>query len=599
MEGQRWLPLEANPEFLRQLGLVPTWQFGDVYGLDAEVLSLVPRPVCAVLLLFPITEKYETFRQEEEAKIKAQGQELSSDVYFMKQTIGNACGTIGLIHAVANNQRYLEFEPNSPLKAFLLKSAKMSPEEKAAFLEKDESIRVTHESSAQEGQTEAPSLDEKVDLHFIAFVNVEGHLYELGRHPKLPTHWFLVLPVFVLVSQAVTKKKFWNSNFRSSLENGLLLCDLINKIRPGVIKKLNRLATPIAGLDNINLFLKACAKLGLKEAQLFHPGDLQDLSTRVTVKPQESSRRLKNVLITIYWLGRKAHSDPFYNGPYLKLKAFEGLLGTALYKALEDCTSLRGSVRNSSCRDNWYSEKEELFPLRAGHRREDSLDSLDSLGSRTYSTSSDTTLKGNSEGKTFQSLKSLFYLSFMMSEYKEYRRSQVIAPKTPTQFNQFLPTKEKQSGYVPAPLRKKRADRNDDDRRSWASPMYTEDDGIYKCSQCLNAGAYFSHYFLVLCFYDRHWWSVPVMRGPVSTGVCIYDDSEEEDDEFGYADPVQDDLYARKVGLRPQPSVTVPSDKFLPKFWTPEEDAHVKKIKLGSQRRPWYRKIQGFRSVQY
>jgi len=36
--------------------------------------------------------------------------------------------------------------------------------------------------------------------------------------------------------------------------------------------------------DNLNVFLKACRKLGLKEAQLFHPGDLQDLSTRVTVK---------------------------------------------------------------------------------------------------------------------------------------------------------------------------------------------------------------------------------------------------------------------------------------------------------------------------
>ncbi len=82
-------------------------------------------------------------------------------------------------------------------------------------------------------------------------------------------------------------------------------------------------------------------------------------------------------------------------------------------------------------------------------------------------------------------------------------------------------------------------------------------------------------------------------------GACVYDDSEEEDDEFGYGDPLQDDLYARKVGLTPQPSVTVPFDKFLPKFWTPEEDAHVKKIKLGSQCRPWYRKIQGFRSVQY
>ncbi|KAM6985706.1 ubiquitin carboxyl-terminal hydrolase isozyme L3 [Aplochiton taeniatus] len=188
MDGQRWLPLEANPDvclyFLRQLGLLPTWQFGDVYGLDPELLSMVPKPVCAVLLLFPVTEKYESFRLEEEARIKAQDQEVSPEVYFMKQTIGNACGTIGLIHAVANNQSCLEFENDSPLKKFLEKSSKLSPEDKAAFLEKDESIRVTHESSAQEGQSEAPSIDEKVDLHFIAFVNVGGHLYELdGRKP--------------------------------------------------------------------------------------------------------------------------------------------------------------------------------------------------------------------------------------------------------------------------------------------------------------------------------------------------------------------------------------------------------------------------------
>ncbi|XP_039511284.1 LIM domain only protein 7 isoform X11 [Pimephales promelas] len=283
--------------------------------------------------------------------------------------------------------------------------------------------------------------------------------------------------------EAVTKKKFGSSNFRSSLENGLLLCELINKIKPGIIKKLNRLSTPIAGLDNINLFLKACSELGLIEAQLFHPGDLQDFSTRVTVKRQESSRRLKNVLITIYWLGRKAHADPFYNGPYLKLKAFEELLGTALYKTLEDCTSLRGSARNGTCRDSCYSEKEELFPLRAGHRREDSLDSLDSLGSRTYSTSSDATLKGSSEGCGSDPEADL---SFMMSEHKEYRRSLVLTPKTTTPFNQFLPSKDKQSGYVPAPLRKKRAERNEDNRRSWASPMFTEDDGTFTRSKSVS-----------------------------------------------------------------------------------------------------------------
>ncbi|XP_077584189.1 ubiquitin carboxyl-terminal hydrolase isozyme L3 isoform X1 [Stigmatopora nigra] len=188
MSSPRWLPLEANPEvmtkFVSSLGMKLSWQFGDVYGLDTVALSMVPRPVCAVLLLFPITEKYETFKQQEEERLKLQGQEVSKDVYFMKQTIGNACGTIGLIHAVANNLAHLEFEPDSAMKKFVELTCKMSPQERGALLEKDESIRVMHESSAQEGQTEAPSSDEKVNLHFIAFVNVGGQLYELdGRKP--------------------------------------------------------------------------------------------------------------------------------------------------------------------------------------------------------------------------------------------------------------------------------------------------------------------------------------------------------------------------------------------------------------------------------
>uniref|UniRef100_A0A3B4TRR4 Calponin-homology (CH) domain-containing protein n=1 Tax=Seriola dumerili TaxID=41447 RepID=A0A3B4TRR4_SERDU len=132
--------------------------------------------------------------------------------------------------------------------------------------------------------------------------------------------------------EEVTGKLFGCNDFRAALENGVLLCDLINQLKPGIIKRVNRLSTPIAGLDNVNVFLKACGKLGLNESQLFHPGDLQDLSTRVTLRRDESNRRLKNVLITIYWLGRKAHLDAFYSGPQLNFKAFEGLLGLALSK---------------------------------------------------------------------------------------------------------------------------------------------------------------------------------------------------------------------------------------------------------------------------
>lgn len=56
-----------------------------------------------------------------------------------------------------------------------------------------------------------------------------------------------------------------------------------------------------------------------------------------------------------------------------------------------------------------------------------------------------------------------------------YRRSVSITPKSSTPFNQFLPTKDKSSGYVPAPLRKKRAERNEDSRHSWASASNEDD----------------------------------------------------------------------------------------------------------------------------
>uniref|UniRef100_A0A7N8YJM7 LIM domain 7a n=1 Tax=Mastacembelus armatus TaxID=205130 RepID=A0A7N8YJM7_9TELE len=281
--------------------------------------------------------------------------------------------------------------------------------------------------------------------------------------------------------RAVTKKKFGSNDFRSALENGVLLCDLINRIKPGIIKRVNRLPTPIAGLDNLNVFLKACGKLGLKEAQLFHPGDLQDLSTRVTVKDQETNRRLKNVLITIFWLGRRAECDCFYDGPYLNFKAFEGLLGTALYKALQESSSQKGSsVRDSGFGDSWYSEREELHQLRVEgggeHRRDDSLDSLDSFNSRPHSISSDTTLKGNSEGCCSDTEADSFFRMADNKDSLSYRRSTVITPRTSNQFNQFLPTRDKPSGYVPAPLRKRRTERNDDNRRSWTDSTYTEDE---------------------------------------------------------------------------------------------------------------------------
>uniref|UniRef100_A0A8C0FBE5 LIM and calponin homology domains 1 n=1 Tax=Bubo bubo TaxID=30461 RepID=A0A8C0FBE5_BUBBB len=269
--------------------------------------------------------------------------------------------------------------------------------------------------------------------------------------------------------QQVTGRSFGEKDFRSGLENGILLCELLNAIKPGLVKKINRLPTPIAGLDNIILFLRGCKELGLKESQLFDPGDLQDTSNRVTLKNIDYSRKLKNVLVTIYWLGKVANNCTSYSGSTLNLKEFEGLLAQ-MRKETEDIESPKRSIRDSGYIDCWDSERSDsLSPPR--HGRDDSFDSLDSFGSRSQQTPSpDVVLRGSSDGRGSDSETDLPHRK--MPDVKKddmlARRTSHGEPKSAVPFNQYLPNKSNQTFYVPAPLRKKKAER-EEYRKSWST----------------------------------------------------------------------------------------------------------------------------------
>ncbi|KAF3643074.1 Ubiquitin carboxyl-terminal hydrolase isozyme L3, partial [Capsicum annuum] len=187
--SKRWLPLEANPDVMNQF----LWGLGvqlneaeccDVYGLDEELLEMVPKPVLAVLFLYPLTPQSEEERIKQDSETKVQ--DPSSTVYFMKQTVRNACGTIGLLHAIGNLTSQIKLTEGSFLDKFFKSTSSMDPMQRALFLENDREIEVAHSVAVTAGETEAT---DDVNTHFICFTCTDGQLYELdGRRAGPISH---------------------------------------------------------------------------------------------------------------------------------------------------------------------------------------------------------------------------------------------------------------------------------------------------------------------------------------------------------------------------------------------------------------------------
>ncbi|KAE9420432.1 hypothetical protein Angca_005802, partial [Angiostrongylus cantonensis] len=180
----QWRALESNPEtmnaFMEKIG-VRGVEFVDIFSFDSEMLSFLPTPQLSIILCFP-ERKGSSLHQTTYDALAASGASAPPDVFFMKQKIGNACGTFALFHSLANLEGVIDLGDGS-FTTWLKEAKSLSSEERSDFLLKSTQLAGAHDEVARMGETEEPS---DVEHHFICYVVKNGLLYEIDSCAPFP-----------------------------------------------------------------------------------------------------------------------------------------------------------------------------------------------------------------------------------------------------------------------------------------------------------------------------------------------------------------------------------------------------------------------------
>ncbi|KAF5100402.1 hypothetical protein D0Z00_001261 [Geotrichum galactomycetum] len=196
--SKAFVPLESNPQVFtalsHALGLSPKYEFTDVFSLtDPDLLAFIPRPVHALILVFPISPAYEQFRHEADAhaaetaasdpaspaRYSSIAGTTAQNALWYPQTIKNACGTYAILHTLANafprssddaSSSNPAILPGSLADTLLRETEGLSVEARAQYLEASRPLYDIHHQYAAAGSTDAPAADDdNIDLHFVAF----------------------------------------------------------------------------------------------------------------------------------------------------------------------------------------------------------------------------------------------------------------------------------------------------------------------------------------------------------------------------------------------------------------------------------------------
>jgi ubiquitin carboxyl-terminal hydrolase L3 len=171
-----------------KLGLSDSLEFHDVYSLDSpEDLAHIPRPALALLVIIPLTKPWAENRENEDAN-KGPYTERGAEepVIWVKQTIGNACGSIGLLHSVINGPAVDFILPDSDLDKIRKLAIPLKMTERAEMLYHNQNFEDAHKSVEQEGDSFTDAEVKRKGGHFVSFVKNGGRLWELEGDRKGP-----------------------------------------------------------------------------------------------------------------------------------------------------------------------------------------------------------------------------------------------------------------------------------------------------------------------------------------------------------------------------------------------------------------------------
>eukprot|EP00523_Entomoneis_sp_CCMP467_P016660 CAMPEP_0168776266 /NCGR_PEP_ID=MMETSP0725-20121227/5948_1 /TAXON_ID=265536 /ORGANISM="Amphiprora sp., Strain CCMP467" /LENGTH=237 /DNA_ID=CAMNT_0008825939 /DNA_START=29 /DNA_END=742 /DNA_ORIENTATION=+ len=210
--GQRWFPLESNPalmnDYCAKLGFnTDLYEWCDVFSTEDWALQMIPQPVAAVVMLYPLTPAQRSHEKDDQVAA-----DKVDSVWFIRQRIGNACGTIGLLHALYNSPEALRFFPQGSWLQEFYESCPppVDPTQKAQQLEANNAIAKLHDAatSSESNQTNRGSLQDKVLTHFVALVNVDGVMYECDGRKDGPVAHGATTPLTLLQDSCKVVKKF-------------------------------------------------------------------------------------------------------------------------------------------------------------------------------------------------------------------------------------------------------------------------------------------------------------------------------------------------------------------------------------------------------